>query len=163
MLGRAKWIDLDLDGARASVERSLSLAPNYSFGFYNSAILNAIHCDGKRAETHVASALARSPIDPHRQTMLGTRALAAFVREDGEAALAHVDEALATPNAHAHVYLIAAGVYATYGDAAKASVVVNALHERQLSLETSGFRKHFDLQDEGQKARLFGTLERLGA
>ena len=163
MLGRAKWIDGDVEGGLNAVDRSLSLAPNYSFAFYNSGLLNTILCDGERGEMHVASALARSPIDPHVQTMLGTRALAAFVRGDEEQALDYADQAMRTRNAHAHVYLIAAGVHAAYKNDAKAETALSEVKRRNLTLESSGFSTHFNLRNPDRKAELFEALQRIGA
>ncbi len=163
MLGRAKWIQGDIEGGLSSIDRSLSLAPNYAFAFYNSALLNTILCDGHRGEVHVASALARSPIDPHIQTMIGTRALASFVRDDMDLAISYADQAMTTVNAHVHVYLIAAGIQALAGNDAKARQAMEEVTRRNVDFETSGFRKHFDLRSAEKKGRLFGALEAIAA
>jgi tetratricopeptide (TPR) repeat protein len=163
MLGRAKWLEGSVDDGLDWVERSLSLAPNYSFAFYNSALLNAVVCDGERAETHVASALSRSPVDPHIQTMLGTRALAAFVRRDRDEALRYADQAMLARNAHPHVYLIAAGIQGTYGETANAMRSLGELKRKKVNFRDSRLAKHFDLRDEERKSTLFGTLESLEA
>ena len=163
MLGRAKWIHGETAGGLISVDRSLSLAPNYSFAFYNSALLNSILCDGQRAEVHVASALARSPIDPHIQTMLGTRALAAFIRDDLDQAVSCADQVLASTNAHVHVYLIAAGIHGVAGNPHQAERGLSEVRRRNVDLSSSGFLKHFDLHNAEKKQALFGALEQLGA
>ncbi len=163
MLGRAKWIQGDIEGGMISIERSLNLAPNYAFAYYNSALLNTVLCDGHRAEVHVSSALARSPIDPHIQTMMGTRALAAFIRDDLETAVAHADQVMATVNAHVHVYLIAAGIQAIAGNDEKAKRALGEVSRRNVTLDSSGFRKHFDLRDPERKEKLFGALEAIAA
>lgn len=162
MMGRAHWISDELEDGLNWVERSLDLAPNYSFAFYNSGLLNTVLCDGERAETHVAAALARSPLDPHMQTMLGTRALAAFVRDDAELALSHAQNAMRRPNAHPHVYIIAAGILATYGESSKATRALDGLRAWNVTYRTSGFEKHFDLRDAERKQALVSALELLG-
>lgn len=163
MLGRAKWIGGEIDEGLACVNRSLTLAPNYAFGFYNSALLSTILCDGEHGETHVAAALARSPVDPHKQTMLGTRALAAFVRDDDAQALSYSEQAMKTTNAHVHVYLLSAGIQAAYGHEDKAQRGLQEARRRNVTLDGSGLRKHFDLRDTRHHQRLFGALEKLGA
>ncbi|WP_424831497.1 winged helix-turn-helix domain-containing protein [Ruegeria sp.] len=163
MLGRAKWILGEVENGLIWVNKSLMLAPNYSFGYYNSALLNTVLCDGERAETHVASALVRSPIDPHIQTMLGTRALAAFVRDDADQALRYAEQAMQTHNAHVHVHLIAAGIYSNYGQEDKAIRALSEVKKRNIDMRTSGFSAHFELRHETRKHALFGALERLGA
>lgn len=163
MMGRAKWIMGDIENGLIWVNRSLTLAPNYSFAYYNSALLNTIWCDGERAETHVASALVRSPIDPHIQTMLGTRALAAFVRDDEDQALGYADQAMQTHNAHIHVHLIAAGIYASYGHENKAIRALGEVKKRNIDMRASGFTQHFELHHEQRRQTLFGALKRLGA
>lgn len=162
MLGRAKWVFGEVEDGLTWVDRSLNLSPNYSFAFYNSALLNTVLCDGERAEAHVAAALARSPLDPHLQTMMGTRALAAFVRGDEKAALQHAEEAIRRPNAHLHVYLIAAGLQALYGREAMAERAVAEIRRRNVPAAKTGFLQHFGLRDEARRQELLSALERLG-
>lgn len=163
MLGRAMWISGEVETGLGWVNRSLTLAPNYSFAFYNSALLNAVLCNGEQAETHVASALVRSPIDPHIQTMLGMRALAAFVRNDADEAQGYADQAMLAPNAHMHVHLIAAGIHASYGDDPKAERALQEVRKRNVDMVSTGFSTHFELHNDERKQALFGALARLGA
>ena len=162
MLGRAKWVLGEIEEGVTWVDRSLTLSPNYSFAYYNSALLKTVLCDGEAAEAHVAAAMARSPIDPHMQTMLGTRALAAFVRDDAPVALNHAEEAMRSPNAHLHVYLIAAGIHASYGQEARAQRAMDEIRRRNIDLASSGFLTHFHLRDTERREALVAALERLG-
>lgn len=161
MMGRAKWIAGDISDGASWVERSLQLAPNYSFSYYNSALLNAVLCRGELAESHVASAMVRSPLDPHMQTMMGTRALAGFVRDDEVPALASAEKAMRATNAHPHVYILSAGIFEHYGKTEKAQSALKGLEAWNVGIEDSGFHTHFRLCDQERQTALQSALDRI--
>lgn len=111
MMARSNWLDGQVDGALHFTGRATDLNPNYAFGHYNCATFNSIIDEGAKAESNVALAMQLSPLDPHTQSMLGTRALAAFTRNDMDQAEQHARRAIHAPNAHLFVYAISGAIF----------------------------------------------------
>ena len=160
--GRAKWLSGDAGDGLIWVDRSLELNPNYAFGYYNNATLNTVLCNSDLADHNVDRALTLSPLDPHLQSMFGTRALAAWIGEDLEAAYGYAERAMKSPNPHLYVFIIAAAVHAQRGDAQKAGACVEAIRAKQVPFGTKEFLTHFNLRRPDRLADLVGTLEGLG-
>ena len=158
--GPAKWLLGDAENGIVWVDRSIELNPNYAFGYYNNATLNTVLCNGRVADENVGTALTLSPIDPHLQSMYGTRALAAFVSEDLAAATRFADRALNAPNPHLYVFIIAAAIYSHTGNLAKAENCVEAIRAKKVGFGTTEFLTHFNLRDADKLRSLKSALRR---
>ena len=161
MLGRAKWLFGEIEDGLGWVDRSLALNPNYAFGFYNNALLNTVLCDGQTAATNVDTALDLSPLDPHLQSMLGTRAMAAYVSDDLPAATRFIERAMRAPNPHLYVYMIAALIYAQSGTMEKAHASLDKLRSQNPAFGKAQFLEHYDLRDPDRKRRMLVALNEL--
>ncbi len=160
--GRAKWLSGDAEDGLIWVDRSLELNPNYAFGYYNNATLNTVLCNADLADQNVDRALTLSPLDPHLQSMFGTRALAAWIGEDFEAAHGYAERAMKSPNPHLYVFIIAAAIHTHRGETAKAQSCVDAIRAKQVPFGTREFLTHFNLRRQDRLETLVSTLEGLG-
>ncbi|MCR9193410.1 MAG: winged helix-turn-helix domain-containing protein [Hyphomonas sp.] len=162
VLGRAKWIHQEMDEAISWVDRSIELNPNYAFAHYNSGKLNAIICEGGVADRHVQSAMGLSPIDPHLQSMLSARALAAFVRKDADRAIEFADRSIRAPNAHLYVCIIAAAILTSYGQNEKAHFAKRKLDPLKAGFSEDHFWSLFGLRDPDRQAAMSASMGQLG-
>ena len=160
--GRAKWLAGDAEDGLVWVDRSLELNPNYAFGYYNNATLNTVLCNSELADHNVERALKLSPLDPHLQSMFGTRALAAWIAEDFDAAHRYAERAMKSPNPHLYVFIISAAIHAQKGEVAKAEDCVEAIRTKKVPFGTKEFLTHFNLRRKDRLEDLVGTLEKLG-
>lgn len=160
--GRAKWLSGDAEDGLIWVDRSLELNANYAFGYYNNATLNTVLCNSDVADHNVGRALTLSPLDPHLQSMFGTRALAAWIGDDLDAAHGYAERAMKSPNPHLYVFIIAAAIHSQRGEDEKAHACVEAIRAKQVPFGTKEFLTHFNLRNADRLSNLVATLERLG-
>ena len=160
--GRAKWLSGDAEDGLIWVDRSLQLNPNYAFGYYNNATLNTVLCNSDLADQNVDRALTLSPLDPHLQSMFGTRALAAWIGDDLEAAYSYAVRAMKSPNPHLYVFIIAAAIHAHRGELEEAQECVDAIHAKKVRFGTKEFLTHFNLRRKDKLSHLVSTLNGLG-
>lgn len=161
-LGRAKWMSGRLDEAIGWVDRSVALNPNYAFGHYNLGKLNAIACVGNEADQFAASAMSLSPIDPHMQSMLSTRALAGYVAENEDNALLYAGLSLRAPNPHLYVRVIAAAIYAYYDRADLAQHAAQDIGQSYEGFTKDHFQTLFTLKDAQKDQALVAAISKLG-
>lgn len=161
-IGRAKWLFDEVEQGLGWMERALQSNPNYAFGFYNSAMLRSVLCDGETAEAQVKEALDLSPLDPHLQSMLGIRTLAALLRGEDDDAVAYAEQTLRAPNPHLYVYMIVAIIFLQAGQMAKAKACLEKIRARNSAFSSKEFLSHYNLRDPEQKAVLVRAVEQLG-
>jgi DNA-binding SARP family transcriptional activator/TolB-like protein len=120
-MGRALWLRGEHDPAVAELQRAIDLSPNFAMGHYALAFVQA-----QAGDAHSAIALSDcsrelSPFDPLLFAFLGARAMALVRLGRFEEAAEWAKKAAARPNAHAHIYAIAAYTLALAGatDAAR--------------------------------------------
>lgn len=162
-MGRAKWLFDQVEEGVGWMERALQTNPNYAFGFYNSAMLRSVLCDADVAETQVRVALDLSPLDPHLQSMLGIRTLAALLRgEEDEEAIAFAEQTLRAPNPHLYVYMIVAIIFYRSGQIERAEQCLAKIRARNSAFSSKEFLTHYNLRNPSHKAILEEAVERLG-
>ncbi len=160
--GRAKWLVGEPRDALDWVNRAIALNPNYAFGHYNSGVLNTVLCNGQTADDSVSKAMLLSPMDPVLQSMLGTRALAAFVEDDIDSSVKHASQALNAPNPHLYVFMIAAAVFSRAGETGRAQQCVARIRDMKVKFGKSEFMEHYNLQDPKKRTMLVQTIDQLG-
>jgi tetratricopeptide (TPR) repeat protein len=160
--GRAKWLSGDAEDGLIWVDRSLDLNPNYAFGYYNNATLNTVLCNSALADQNVDRALTLSPLDPHLQSMYGTRALAAWIAKDLEAAGHYSRRAMKAPNPHLYVFIIAAAVHMQRGEVDLANSCVAAIRAKKVPFGTKEFLTHFNLREPERLEQLVRIVGQLG-
>lgn len=160
--GRAKWLLGDAEDGLTWVDRSVELNPNYAFGFYNSATMNTVLCNSTLADDHIETSLRLSPMDPHLQSMFGTRALAALIAGDLDRATSFADRSTRSPNPHLYCFIIAAAIHARTGALDKAEHCVAAIRATGAPFGKTEFLTHFNLRNKDSLNSLVGSLETLG-
>ena len=107
-LGRAFLLQEDFDLALDEVEHSIKLNPNFAMGHYSSGFTRMLVGDHPGTGAAVQQARRLSPYDMMSFAMLATQAISAAFSGDGEEAALLADRAARQPNAHYHIYAIAA-------------------------------------------------------
>jgi len=123
-VGRALWLRGRTDEAEVSLRKTVDLSPNFAMGHYALAFVESLSGEPKAAIVSSDASRALSPFDPLMFGIFGTRAVAlARMGQHQEAAEWGV-KAATRPNAHAHIYAIAACTLALAGrlDEARAQV-----------------------------------------
>ena len=159
--GRAKWLLGDAEDGLVWVDRAIDLNPNYAFGYYNNATLNTVLCNSQLADANVETALGLSPLDPHLQSMFGTRALASLISGNLEDATSYAERAMKSPNPHLYVYIIAAATHAQAGRSDKAQDCVEAIRAKKVPFGKDEFLTHFNLRNPERLNMLVNTLGQL--
>ncbi len=161
-LGRSLWLDGDLDGSLAWLDRATTLSPSYAQGIYARGWAQTLAGDPTAGRASVDLAFALSPLDPLAYAMLGTRALShAALGEYAEAAR-FAERAARAPGAHPLIAMIAALCHALADDAASAARWVRTARERRPDLSGEDFLRAFPFSDPVFRQRIATTLRRLG-
>ncbi len=162
IIGRAMWLAGDVEGGLTWVDRAIELNPNNAIGFYNSATFNNVLCNSAVAESHIEIALRLSPMDPQLQSMFGTRALAALIADNLEAATRYAERSLKSPNPHLYCFMVAAAVHARTGALDKAQQCVAAIRSKGVPFGKNEFLTYYNLRDHDQLQALVDSLDGLG-
>ena len=161
-MGRATLLAGDLDGCGAWFDRSIELSPNYAFAIYTRAMADAVSGRGLEGERGAAQAMALSPLDPLRYAMLATHALSHLVRGEAEEASLWAERAVAAPNSHVQVLVIAALTHELAGKRAAAEAWAAEVRRTTPGFRAAQFFQAFPFRDEAMLARAQAALKRLG-
>ena len=159
--GRALWLRGLHDQSVLELAQSVDLSPNFAQGHYSLAFVQAQAGDPLAAIAAADRSRSLSPFDPLLFGMLGARAIA-LVRlgRFPEAADAAV-KAAARPNAHAHIFAIAAFSLALHGALEEARAHAAATRRILPGYTLAHFRKAFRLDRDGE-ARFAEGATRIG-
>lgn len=161
-MGRSHWLTNDLDAAAEWLDRAILLNPNYAQGYYSSALTSMLTGTLAVTEARLDLALQLSPLDPLLYGMHGVRSQM-FMQTGDYAAAAHWgDRAAATPGAHyliAMIAMVANGLAERPDAAERWRLTVRA---RKPDASAAQYLAAFPIRDAGSRARIGGTLRRLG-
>ncbi|MEZ5935412.1 MAG: winged helix-turn-helix domain-containing protein [Alphaproteobacteria bacterium] len=160
-MGRADWLNGDIEGCRVWLERSIALNPNYAFAIYNCALVDTFLGKGNVSERGVVKAMALSPLDPMRYAMLATRALSHVVRGDYEAASAWAERAATAPNAHIQIRVIAALAHELAGHRNAAARWAAEVLRMAPDFRQARFIRAFPFRDDAVRGKASAALKRL--
>ncbi|HLS54767.1 MAG TPA: tetratricopeptide repeat protein [Zeimonas sp.] len=107
-MGRALWLRGQHDRAVVELGQAVELSPNFALGHYTLAFVQAQDGDPDAAINSSDYSRHLSPFDPLLFAMLGSRAMALVRQGRFDEAAGWAVKAAARPNAHAHIYAIAA-------------------------------------------------------
>ncbi len=161
-MGRAHWLESDLDGSLSWLDRAISLSPNYAQGVYAKSWADTISGRGAAGEENANLAMELSPLDPFFYAMLGTRALSHLVRGDDRAAARWADEAARAPGAHVLIAMIAMVTSNLNGERDKAAIWAANVRERNPNVTKEYFFQSFPFKDEKSRARISKAISELG-
>lgn len=161
-MGRADWLDGDMDRAFPWYDRCIELNPNYAFAHYNRALADVICRGGEQCDAGIDKAMSLSPIDPLRYAHLATRAFACLVQGDYAAACRWAEKGAQAPNAHVHIFVIAALVNDLAGNGTTAERWATEVRRRMANYRQELFFKAFPFRDSRTRDAIRSALERLG-
>jgi DNA-binding SARP family transcriptional activator/TolB-like protein len=159
--GRALWLRGMHDPSVQELARAVDLSPNFAQGHYSLAFVQAQAGDPHAAIAAADRSLRLSPFDPLLFGMLGARAIAMVRLGRFEEAAEAAVKAAARPNAHAHIFAVAAFSLALHG--ASEAARAHAAEARRLfpGYSLAHFRKAFRLDADGE-ARFVDGARRIG-
>lgn len=114
-MGRALWLRGHHAESVAELEQTVDLSPNFALGHYALAFVQSQAGDPGAAISSADHSRNLSPVDPLLFGMLGARAMALVRLGRFEEAADWAIRAAARPNAHAHIFAIAAYTLALAG------------------------------------------------
>ncbi len=161
-MGRTFWLQGDLDGSLAWLERSTSISPNYAHGIYARAWTEALAGRGLEGRAHVDLAMRLSPLDPLYYAMLGTRGFTHLAQGDDLEAARWTERAARSPGAHVLIAMIAVAANALAGDDARAAYWAANVRERNGALTRADFFRAFPMQPAAMRSRVSDALARFG-
>jgi len=106
--GRALWLRGAHEQSVAELSQAVELSPNFALGHYALAFVQSQAGDAHAAIAAAERSRTLSPFDPLLFGILGARAMALVRLGRMEEAAAAATQAAGRPNAHAHIYAIAA-------------------------------------------------------
>lgn len=161
-MGRSFWLEADLDGGLAWLERSTAISPSYAQGIYARAWTHALSGRGAAGKADADTAMALSPLDPLHYAMAATRAFSHIVGgEDAEAAV-WAEKAARSPGAHVLIAMIAAAAHSLSGDRGRAAAWMANVRERNPAITMADFFRSFPFADATVRRRIAKALAGLG-
>jgi TolB-like protein/Tfp pilus assembly protein PilF len=161
-MGRTFWLEGDLEGSLAWLERATSISPSYAQGIYARAWTESLAGRGVEGRRHVDFAMRLSPIDPLYYAMLATRAFAHMVMGEYAEAAEWAERAARSPGAHVLIAMIAVAVHALAGDEIRAASWAANVRSRSPALTRSDFFRAFPMKSEAARNGMSKALERFG-
>jgi len=107
-MGRALWLRGQHDRSVVELGQAVEMSPNFALGHYTLAFVQAQDGDADAAIASSDYSRHLSPFDPLLFAMLGSRAMALVRLGRFDEAAQWAIKAAARPNAHVHIYAIAA-------------------------------------------------------
>jgi TolB-like protein len=161
-MGRTFWLQGDLEGGLAWLERATAISPNYAQGIYARAWTETLAGQGLAGRAHVNLAMRLSPLDPLYYGMLGTRAFTHMVMGEDVAAADWAERAARAPGAHVLIAMIASAAHALAGDDVRAAAWAANVRERNATLDRDDFFRAFPMKSAVPMARVAAALARFG-
>ena len=159
--GRALWLQGRHDESVVELEHAVDLSPNFAHGHYTLAFVQSQAGDPHAAISASDHSRHLSPFDPLLFGMLGARAMALVRLGRFEEAAAAAAKAAARPNAHAHIFGIAAFSLALAGSLDEARVHAAAVRRSAPGYTVADFLRAFRFDAEGE-ARFREGARRVG-
>lgn len=115
-MGRARWLEGDIEGSHSWLDRALQINPNFAQCHYSKGLVSALDGRADTARESSQLAMSLSPLDPLSYGMFGVQAMAAMSREDYLEAKQMSEKAMQSPGAHFYIAIIAAIANELQGD-----------------------------------------------
>jgi tetratricopeptide (TPR) repeat protein len=161
-LGRALYLSREHDEALAAIDRALVLNPSYAQGHYAKGFIG-IHAGLDHASVPSLDMAQRlSPFDPLLFAMKSSRGISLANQGKYDEAAAWAIRATHEPNAHFHIYAIAAACLELAGRPADARNNARWVIERQPRYSVEVFRRSFPHKDEAAREPMLAALARAG-
>ncbi len=153
VMGRASWLQGDLESSLPWLNRAVELNPNYAQGTYSLAWTQTLLGQANHGQALTDTARGLSPLDPLLYGMLGVRALSHIVLDQPAEAALWGEQAARSPRAHALIELIAAVAHGMNNDDARADAWVKSARARHPGLSADDFLSAFPFYDRSMRQR----------
>lgn len=161
-LGRARWLEGDLEAGLTWIGRSLQINPNSAHSNYCSGLVQLLAGAPDDGGSLCAKALSLSPLDPLSYAMQATRAMAAMLSEDFEEARRIADQAVNAPGAHFYIVMIAALAHELAGERPGAERYRDRALAQRPDVGAGLFFQAFPFQRREHRETIAGGFRRLG-
>jgi tetratricopeptide (TPR) repeat protein len=148
-MGRALWLRGRHHQSVIELQQAVDISPNFALGHYTLAFVHAQAGDPHAAISCSDHSRELSPFDPLLFAMLGARAMALVRLGRFEEAADWAVKAAARPNAHPHIYAIAAYSLALTGSLAEARTYAAAIKKRLPRYAFADFLAAFQFDSHG--------------
>ena len=148
-MGRALWLRGQNDDAVSELKRSVDLSPNFAMGHYTMAFVQAQSGDPAAAIQATDISRQLSPFDPLLFAMLGSRAIALARQGHYAEAADFAVKGASRPNAHPHIYAIAAATLAMAGQLEEARAHVAHIRRVRPGYKVQDFLEAFRFDADG--------------
>jgi DNA-binding SARP family transcriptional activator len=148
-MGRALWLRGHHDQSVIELEQAIDLSPNFALGHYTLAFIHSQAGDPAAAISSSDHSRNLSPFDPLLFGMLGARAMALVRLGRFEEAGDWGVKAAARPNAHPHIFAIAAYSLALAGSLDRARDYAAAIHRTLPGYSVADFLRAFRFDPHG--------------
>lgn len=161
-MGRALMLRGDLEASVSWLDKSITLSPNYSQGFYSYAFSNMLAGKTAASLDHYDTALTLSPLDPLAYAMLAGRCLSFAINGDFESAAQAGEKAAKAPGAHYIVEMIALIGHSLNDDKEHAQAWAEKIRAQRPDASQTLFFESFPFSNDNIKQRLSGALAQYG-
>ncbi len=161
-MGRARWLEGDVDAGIDWLDRALLVNPNYAQCHYTRGLSKVLTGRPDDALGAADKAMQLSPLDPLLYAMLSTKAIAHIANEDFAAASVWAEKAVRVPGAHFYISMVTAIALELGGDRASAERWRDEALARRPEITASMFFQAFPFKDAALKTTLTNALARLG-
>ena len=162
MMGRALWLNDELESSVPWLERAVALSPNYAQAIYSRAFTHLLMSENESGHEKAEAALRRSPIDPLRYAMLSCAGFnQAILGGETEGAIL-VDRAAREPRAHVMIAAMAAICHVWAGNRPAARYWAREIRSRDPKLTAEVFLTSFPFRGGPVRKRVTEALRGLG-
>ena len=161
-MGRAKWMEGDLDAADTWLSRSLEISPNFAQGHYLRSLIGTLA--GKDGSMRDGSnlAMALSPLDPLLYAMMGSQALSYMSEERFDEAASWGQRAVQAPGSHYLLGMVCAAAHHLKGDHDKTIYWVDKTKTRRPDVTIGRFFEAFPFRPGPTRERMERALREAG-
>ena len=160
VMGRALWLNADLDTSLVWLDRAVALNPNYAQGKYSCAWTRTMLGEGSERNCWPTRRAISAP-RPMLYAMLAVRAFSHILLDQPAEAALWAERAARAPRAHALIEMIAAVIHSMNHDPARAAGWARSARERQPGLQAGDFLLAFPFRDSAVRLRVQRALDGL--
>ena len=161
-MGRAKWMEGDLEGAESWLGRSLEISPNFAQGHYLRSLMGTLSGKDGTMRDGTNLAMALSPLDPLLYAMKASQAMSFIGEERYEEAAEWAQGGVRSPGSHYLLGMICAASLHLNGDAERARYWVENTKSRRPDASIERFFEAFPYKSGERRERMERALREAG-
>lgn len=161
-LGRAFFLSRQHDEALIAIDKALAVNPNYAHGHYAKGFVGIHAALDEQSLPSIDTAQRLSPYDPLLFAMKSSRAISLANQGRYDEAAAWSIRGTQEPNAHFHIYAVAAACLELAGRPAEARDNARWVLDRRPDYSVEVFRRSFPYKNEESREPVLAALGRAG-